>query len=142
MIRTDDLSRVTWSCIHFGAEADVTPELRAALESEAIVQFDLHVGDCQDRDDLLRGLAEAMQFPDYFGMNWDAVIDCLRDLDDRVPAEGYVLFVHSADVLWQRQLKATGDFVEVWLTAAEEVAHDGVPLHLVFLSGAAQGQPG
>lgn len=138
MIRIDDLSRVTWSCIHFGAEADVTPDLRAALESEAIVQFDFHVGGSQSRDDLLRGLAEAMRFPDYFGMNWDAVIDCLRDLDDRIPAAGYVLFVHDADILWQRNLKTMGDLVEVWLTAAEETAHDGVPLHLVFLDGSAR----
>lgn len=140
MIRADDLSRVTWSCIHFGIEADVTPDLRAMLESEAIVQFDLHAGGAWGRDDLLRGLAEAMQFPDYFGMNWDAVMDCLRDLDDRVPAEGYVLFVHDADVLWQHNLKAMGDLVEVWLMAAEEAGHDGVPLHLVFLGGDAQDQ--
>jgi hypothetical protein len=29
-----------------------------------------------------------------------------------------------------------GDLVEVWLTAAEESAHDGVPLHLVLASAA------
>lgn len=141
MIRIEDFCRVTWSCIHFGTEADVTPELRKALENEAIVSFELHAGNCQDRGDLLRGLAEAMRFPDYFGMNWDAVIDCLRDLDDRVPAEGYVLFVHQADGLWRQDLKTMGDLVEVWLLAAEEFAHDGVPLHLVFLSGPAQDPP-
>jgi hypothetical protein len=27
-----------------------------------------------------------------------------------------------------------GELVEVWLTAAEESAHDGIPLHLVFVS--------
>jgi hypothetical protein len=27
-----------------------------------------------------------------------------------------------------------GELVEVWLTAAEESAHEGVPLHLVFVS--------
>lgn len=138
MIRADDLSRVTWSCIHFGVESDVTQEVHAALESEGIVWFDLNVGGSQGREDLLRGLAEAMRFPDYFGMNWDAVIDCLRDLDDRVPAEGYVLFVHGADFLWRHHLQTMGDLVEVWLAAAEETGHDGIPLHLVFLSGEPQ----
>jgi RNAse (barnase) inhibitor barstar len=77
-----------------------------------------------------------MQFPDYFGMNWDAVIDCLRDLADRHPAEGYVLFVHAAEGLWRQGLPWMGDLVEVWLTAAEESAHEGVPLHLVFVNAA------
>lgn len=32
-----------------------------------------------DRDDLLGTLAERLKFPDYFGNNWDALTDCLRD---------------------------------------------------------------
>lgn len=32
-----------------------------------------------DRDDLMRTLAHELHFPDYFGYNWDAVTDCLRD---------------------------------------------------------------
>jgi RNAse (barnase) inhibitor barstar len=30
--------------------------------------------------ELLVALADAGQFPDYFGSNWDALLDCLRDL--------------------------------------------------------------
>jgi hypothetical protein len=33
-----------------------------------------------------------------------------------------------------------GELVEVWLTAAEESGHDGVPLHLVFVSAAPASQ--
>lgn len=29
--------------------------------------------------DLLRALAEALRFPEYFGFNWNALYDCLRD---------------------------------------------------------------
>ena len=35
-------------------------------------------------------LAGALRFPDYFGRNWDAVYDCLTDLN-WLPAAGYVL---------------------------------------------------
>ncbi len=136
MLRADDLSRVTWCCLHYATAADVTPELRSALESAGIACFDLNGEPLRTRDDLLRGIADAMQFPDYFGMNWDAVIDCLRDLGDRHPAEGYVLFLHAAEWLWRQGLPWMGELVEVWLTAAEESAHDGVPLHLVFVSTA------
>jgi RNAse (barnase) inhibitor barstar len=136
MLRADDLARVTWCCLHYATVADVTPQLRAALERAGIAAFDLNGEPIRTRDDLLRGIADAMQFPDYFGMNWDAVIDCLRDLADRHPAEGYVLFVHAAEGLWRQGLPWMGDLVEVWLTAAEESAHEGVPLHLVFVNAA------
>jgi RNAse (barnase) inhibitor barstar len=136
MLRADDLARVTWCCLHYATAADVTPQLRTALQSAGIAAFDLNGEPIRTRDDLLRGIADAMQFPDYFGMNWDAVIDCLRDLADRHPAEGYVLFVHAAEWLWRQGLMWMGELVEVWLTAAEESAHDGVPLHLVFVSAA------
>jgi RNAse (barnase) inhibitor barstar len=134
MLRADDLARVTWCCVHYATVADVSPQLRAALERAGIAAFDLNGVPIRTRDDLLRGIADAMQFPDYFGMNWDAVIDCLRDLADRHPAEGYVLFVHAAEGLWRQGLPWIGELVEVWLTAAEESAHDGVPLHLVFVN--------
>jgi len=136
MLRADDLARVTWCCLHYATVADVTPQLRAALERAGIAAFDLNGEPIRTRDDLLRGIADAMQFPDYFGMNWDAVVDCLRDLADRHPAEGYVLFVHAAEGLWRQGLPWMGDLVEVWLTAAEESAHEGVPLHLVFVNAA------
>lgn len=133
MLRLDDLTRVTWSCLHFADADEVTPQLRAALEGVGVAAFDLDSRSIRSKDDFLRTIAEAMRFPDYFGMNWDAVIDCLRDLSDRVPAEGHVLFVHAAEQLWRTGLPWAGQFVEVWLTAAEEAAHDGTPLHLVFV---------
>jgi RNAse (barnase) inhibitor barstar len=133
MLRAADLTRVTWCCLHYAAATDVTPQLRAALQNAGIAGFDLDGARVRTRDDLLRGIADAMQFPDYFGMNWDAVIDCLRDLPDRQPAEGYVLFVHGAERLWRQGLSWMGELTEVWLTAAEESGQDGVPLHLVFV---------
>jgi len=136
MLRADDLARVTWCCLHYATAVDLTPQLRAALQSAGIATFELDGKPIRSRDDLLRGLATAMEFPNYFGMNWDAVIDCLRDLADRQPAEGYVLFLHGAEGLWREGLVWMGELVEVWLTAAEESGHDGVPLHLVFVSAA------
>jgi RNAse (barnase) inhibitor barstar len=134
MLRAADLTRVTWSCLHYAGAADITPQLRAALQNAGVAGFDLDGERVGTRDDLLRGIADAMQFPDYFGMNWDAVIDCLRDLADRQPAEGYVLFVHAAERLWRQGLPWMGELVEVWLAAAEESGHDGVPLHIVFVT--------
>lgn len=35
-----------------------------------------------DRAGTLDAFAAALHFPDYFGRNLDALLDCLRDLDD------------------------------------------------------------
>ena len=37
--------------------------------------------DCRTRAAFFREAARALGFPAYFGRNWDAFLDCLRDLD-------------------------------------------------------------
>ncbi|HST60807.1 MAG TPA: barstar family protein, partial [Longimicrobium sp.] len=40
-------------------------------------------------------IAAALQFPNYYGENWDALDECITDLE-WMPAEGYLL--HLTDV--------------------------------------------
>jgi hypothetical protein len=42
---------------------------------------------------LLEALAESLEFPDYFGFNWNALSDCLRDFHWREP--GREVIVHA-----------------------------------------------
>ncbi|MGD0857128.1 MAG: barstar family protein [Dehalococcoidia bacterium] len=42
--------------------------------------------------DLLKKVAHTLNFPGYFGMNWDALGDCFTDLSWK-PAAGYVLLL-------------------------------------------------
>ena len=68
-----------------------------AMRSDAIdevmpdaAQIDLKDGNA------LRAFAQALNFPDWFGANWDALEDCLGDLSWR-PGEGHVLVLRN----WQ-----------------------------------------
>jgi len=133
MLTVDRLTHVSWSCVHFAAHADASTRLRDAIEAAGLRLFDLNGEAVRTEADLLRGLAQAMRFPSYFGMNWDAAEECLRDLPRQVPAKGYVLFVPGSAWLWQRCRPAMGMLMEVWLGAAEALARDGLPLHLVLI---------
>lgn len=44
---------------------------------DAAVTIDSNV---QGKEELLDRVARGLSFPDYFGRNWDALIDCLSDL--------------------------------------------------------------
>jgi len=44
----------------------------------------------ETKPEFLRAAAASMDFPTYFGQNWDAFEECIRDLS-WAPARGYVL---------------------------------------------------
>ena len=54
--------------------------------------------DCSEEADLFRRIAGALEFPDWFGANWDALFDCLTDLS-WLPARGYVLVLENGGEL-------------------------------------------
>lgn len=64
---------------------------------------------CVDKPELMRRVAKAFAFPDYFGHNWDALDDCLRDLA-WLPGEGYVLGLEHPEAL---RRAAPGDFASL-----------------------------
>lgn len=45
--------------------------------------------------DVLQRIATALQFPDWFGRNWDALEDCLGDLSWRRQGAGHVLLFEA-----------------------------------------------
>ncbi|MET9414759.1 barstar family protein [Streptomyces klenkii] len=52
-----------------------------------------------DSDGVFEQFWDRLRFPDYFGWNWNALLDCLRDLN-WLPADRYLLVIeNSAQVL-------------------------------------------
>src|SRR5262245_61564665 len=46
--------------------------------------------------------AAALQFPGYFGENWDAFMECLTDLE-WLPGDAYVLFITNSNRLLEEE---------------------------------------
>ena len=127
----DDLTKSLWQCIHF-VNADQLVILRNALIASDILLLEVDVGDVRFEKQLFSAISQTMKFPSYFGGNWDAFEECLRDMD-WLPGGGYVLALHSGKKLWESATQLAGSLVESWLFCAEEWAKNNVPFHLIFV---------
>ena len=73
--------------------------LDAAAHDEGHLVRRISLAGCRGKDDLLQRIAKALAFPGTFGANWDALADCLGDLEWLPNAGGYAwLFDHAEDL--------------------------------------------
>lgn len=117
---------------HGGADA-----IAAATRELGFLFRHVDLAGCADKTDFLDRIAAALDFPAWFGRNWDALADCLGDLD-WLPAPGYVIVLEHAD---RFRVAAETDFVTALETlegAAHEWADAGVPMW-IFVGLAADG---
>jgi len=126
----DYFNRATIQCIYFLEKS----EIPKASELSAV---GLHVAEMSGKnvrteEDLFSAIAQALDFPNYFGRNWDALDECLRDLAAWIPAKGYVLIIRDALPLWHHATKVAGMLVQSWLFCDEEWLKENVPFHLIF----------
>jgi RNAse (barnase) inhibitor barstar len=124
-----NLAEVAWECVHFCERISLheLPDQRIS----GFDIFEMDAGEISTKEQLLASIAETMGFPDYFGLNWDALDECLRDMEWS-PAKGYVLIIRNAENLWRKNPRVAAGLIQSWMFSAEEWSHEGVPFHLVF----------
>jgi RNAse (barnase) inhibitor barstar len=86
--------------------------LAARLAHDGVAARVLDCEPIRDKEGLLQAVAEAFAFPNHFGSNWDALLDCLSDLH-WLPASGYVLIMLRARYLETADPKSFNTFLEV-----------------------------
>ena len=116
--RLQDASR---SGVYRVARAD---EIEDALRGSAISLVKIRF---QEKERLLKNIASALAFPDWFGANWDALEDCLGDLSWS-KAAGHVLLFSEA-----RAGDDLGVLTDVLRSSAEFWAGRGKPFFAVFI---------
>jgi RNAse (barnase) inhibitor barstar len=82
--------------------------------------------------------ARALGFPDYFGHNWDAMEECLADLE-WLPAKGYVLLITDAQEVipddeeeYETLLEILSDAGEAWSKGQAGGGSRAIPFHALF----------
>ena len=73
---------------------------------------------CRSTNGLFAEISRALEFPDYFGHNWDAVEECLADLE-WLPAKGYVVLFTDAQLILPDDDEEFATFLEVLNDAGE-----------------------
>ena len=85
--------------------------LRDASARARLAWFELETAGARDKPQFLAACAKSLEFPEWFGTNWDALADCLRDFSWR-GAPGYV-------VLWRGGAALAAAAPESFATALE-----------------------
>jgi hypothetical protein len=86
------------------------------------------------KEQLLNAAATAMRFPADFGHNWDALEECLTDLE-WVDADGYVVYYDHIDGLLGEHPDQFETLVEILRDAVASWKEDDTAM-VVLLSGA------
>ena len=111
------------------AERAPNPEIAAEKEIRLV---ELDGTAIEDKQALMNAISDGFEFPDYFGGNWDALEECLRDLA-WLKAKGYAIVVEKGETFWRIDADMAGKLVRSWTTAAEKWVAEGVPFNLVFV---------
>jgi RNAse (barnase) inhibitor barstar len=106
------------------------------------IEIHLSGENSQTISDFLNEISSKMQFPDYFGQNFNALSDCLSDLD-WLEFRGLCIFIEETDFfLCKEPDKTTKDIIKMFTAIShewKEPVHlgevwdrDSVPVHFIF----------
>ena len=119
---------VQWDCIHFVSNISEVSTEKISHKLIFLVASSL-----SSEEGLFKALSESFNFPGYFGNNWDALDECLRDLEWLPSEDGWVLIMKGSKQLWENHTVMAGKFISSWLLSAEEWSKEQKPFHLVFV---------
>ena len=111
-----------------------TDEIVDATQGSALRVACIGLAGAAGKDALMERVARAMEFPRWFGGNWDALEDCLTDLSWS-SAAGHVLLFEGAGELPGDE---RGILVDVLASAAAWWVDRERPFFAVFVGGAPQ----
>ncbi|HYC37492.1 MAG TPA: barstar family protein [Usitatibacter sp.] len=107
--------------------------VQAAAKRAGFAFFHIDGTNIARKEQLLNHVATALHFPQHFGHNWDALEECLTDLE-WVDAEGYVIYYEAIETLLEAHPDQFETFIEIVRDSVESWKQDGEAM-VVLLSG-------
>ncbi len=106
-----------------------TDEIVDAVQGSALQVSRVRLSGAGDKQALMQRIAGALQFPSWFGANWDALEDCLGDLSWLKAGGHILLFEGAADLPADER----GILLDILASAAANWTERGRPFFAVFL---------
>jgi RNAse (barnase) inhibitor barstar len=85
------------------------------------------------KETFLKQAAEAMEFPAYFGANWDAFDECITDLT-WCPAQRYVILYDHADIFAQAEPTQYQIALDIFNSAKEYWEANNIPFKFLVIN--------
>ena len=114
-------------------EVDVR-KAQAAAKKAHLAFFHVDGRNVQRKEQLMTALATSLRLPEHFGRNWDALEECLTDLEPNEGA-GYLLLYDHIDGLLESHPDQFDTLVEILRDAVASWREDATLLKVV-LAGA------
>jgi RNAse (barnase) inhibitor barstar len=109
-------------------------EVQSAAKRARMAYFHIDGKNITRKEQLLNAVATALHFPADFGHNWDALEECLTDME-WADADGYVIFYDHIDGLLAAHPDQFETLVEICRDAVASWKEDDKAM-LVLMSGA------
>ena len=107
--------------------------LQKLAKAAGLAFFHIEGKNISRKEQLMNAVATALHFPKHFGNNWDALEECLTDLE-WVDAEGYVLYYDHIDGLLDAHPDQFETLVEILRDAVATWKQEGSAM-IVLMSG-------
>jgi RNAse (barnase) inhibitor barstar len=107
--------------------------VQSAAKRAGFAYFHIDGKNIARKEQLLNHFSTALRFPDHFGDNWDALEECLTDLE-WVDGDGYVIHYDHIDGLLAEHPDQFETLVEILRDAVASWKEDGAAM-IVLLSG-------
>ncbi|HLH31485.1 MAG TPA: barstar family protein [Terriglobia bacterium] len=114
-------------------------EIEQASNQAGLAVFRIDIRNAGDKNAFLNRIAEVLQFPDWFGYNWDALNDCLTDLEWLPHKAGYVLIFENSGRFAAGKKPDFDKAIEVFRSASEYWKGEGRPFWVFLPPDAAPG---
>lgn len=125
--QTLDLCDTRQAGVYRVMSADVAPLLAMAKDCD-VTLHEIDLADVADKTALLTRIGDALEFPDHWGHNWDALVDALNDLSWLGDPAPRLLLWRGFDSLHARAPELEATLCEVLEEAAGRWAAVGVAM--------------
>ena len=105
--------------------------LEQAADSAGLKVWKINLRRIRGKAGLLSHIARILEFPDWFGNNWDALHDCLGDLS-RTQEQGYVILLKNSKEFAVRYRETFNTATQVFAAAAEQWRSAGKPFWVLI----------